>query len=145
MVVARGNPLGLQEVADFAGARPKLAIRPPGAGAQQLLLALAKKAGIGERELNVALVAPTGPDIAQAIRAGHCDCGIATRAIARAAELDFVPLVTEQFDILMRQRDSYREPLATFVKMLRSSELAERAAELGGLDVAAAGSIRWAP
>ena len=145
MVVARGNPLGLREVSDFPRARPRFAVRPPGAGAQQFLLALIKKAGVAEHELDIALVAPTGPDIAQAIRAGHADCGIATRAIAKAADLNFVPLATESFDILMRQRDSYREPLSAFVKMLRSAELAQRAAELGGLDVSTAGSIRWAP
>lgn len=145
MVVARGNPLGLQDVSSFPRARPRIAVRPPGAGAQQFLLALIKRAGIAEHELNVALVAPTGPDIAQAIRAGHADCGIATRAIAKAADLDFVPLASERFDILMRQRDSYREPLAAFVAMLRSAELTQRAAELGGLDVSATGSIRWAP
>lgn len=145
LIVAKGNPLSLREVSDFSRTRPRLAVRPPGAGAQQFLLALIKKAGIAEHELNIALVAPTGPDIAQAIRAGHADCGIATRAIAKAADLNFVPLATESFDILMRQRDSYREPLTSFVKMLRSTELAQRAAELGGLDVSKAGSIRWAP
>ncbi len=110
-------------------------MRPQGAGAQQLLLALLKQAGFVERDLDVALVAPTGPDIAQAIRAGHADFGIATRAVAAVADLDFVPLVTERFDILMRQRDSYRPPLATFLSMLRTSEFAARAAELGGIDV----------
>jgi len=145
MIVAKGNPLSLREVSDLSRTRPRLAVRPPGAGAQQFLLALIKKAGIAEHELNITLVAPTGPDIAQAIRAGHADCGIATRAIAKAADLNFVPLATESFDILMRQRDSYREPLTSFVKMLRSTELAQRAAELGGLDVSKAGSIRWAP
>lgn len=145
VVVAKGNPLGLQEVSDFSRAKPRFAARPSGAGAQQFLLALIKKAGITEHELNVALVAPTGPDIAQAIHAGNADCGIATRAIAKAADLSFVPLAIERFDILMRQRDSYREPLTSFVKMLRSAELSQRAAELGGLDVSEAGSIRWAP
>jgi putative molybdopterin biosynthesis protein len=145
IVVVKGNPLGLREVSDFSRVRPRFAVRPPGAGAQQFLLALIKKAGIAERELDIVLVAPTGPDIAQAIRAGHADCGIATRAVAKAADLNFVPLATESFDILMRQRDSYREPLTSFVKMLRSAELVQRAAELGGLDVSKAGSIRWAP
>ena len=93
----------------------------------------------------MSLIAPTGPDIAQAVRADHADCGIATRAVAAVSDLDFVPLIVERFDILMRQRDSYRPPLATFVRFLRSRDLNERAAELGGLDVTEAGSIRWAP
>jgi putative molybdopterin biosynthesis protein len=56
-----------------------------------------------------------------------------------------VPLVTENFDLLMRQRDSYRPPLLTFLKLLRLPILAARAAELGGLDVSDAGKVRWAP
>ncbi len=145
LIVAKGNPLELVGVADIVRAKARLAMRPHGAGAQQLLGALLKKADLAERDLDIALVAPTGPDIAQAIRAGHADSGVATRAIATGADLDFIPLVTERFDILMRQRDSYRGPLATFAKMLRSPDLAERAVELSGLDVSAAGSIRWAP
>ena len=89
--------------------------------------------------------APTGPDVAQAIRAGHGDCGLATRAVAAAAGLDFVPLLTEHFDILVRQRDSYRKPMQDFLRLLSSPAFAKRARELGGLDVGGAGDIRWAP
>ncbi|HRD78027.1 MAG TPA: substrate-binding domain-containing protein, partial [Hyphomicrobiaceae bacterium] len=97
------------------------------------------------RQLKAAMIAPTGPDVAQAIRAGHADVGIATRAVATAAGVDFIPLLIERFDILTRQRDSYRGPMATFLAMLRAPEFAARAAELGGLDVSEAGRIRWAP
>jgi excisionase family DNA binding protein len=145
LIVGKGNPIGLRSIADVARAGARLVVRPAGAGAQQLLLALLKQAGVAERDLAITLNAPTGPDIAQAVRAGQADCGIATRTVAAAADLDFVPLVSERFDILMRQRDSYRPPLATFVRFLRSPELATRAAELGGLDVSDAGRIRWAP
>jgi putative molybdopterin biosynthesis protein len=145
LVVAPGNPLRLDCLTDASRRPARLAGRPEGAGAQQLLRALMKRNGIDERELPIALTAPTGPDIAQAIRAGHADCGIATRAVATAAGLDFVPLVTERFDLLMRQRDSYRAPLLAFLDLLRQPIFAERAAEFGGLDVAEAGKVRWAP
>jgi len=145
LIVASGNPLGLGSIADIARLGARLARRPDGAGAQQLLEALLKHAGLGERDLHVALTAPTGPDIAQAIRAGHADCGVATRAVANVADVDFVPLLSERFDVLMRQRDSYRPPLERFIAFLRAPDLAARAAELGGLDVSKAGQIRWAP
>ena len=51
------------------------------------------------------LIFPTGPDIAQSVRAGRIDCGIATRSVARSAGLDFLPLTWERFDLVMRQRD----------------------------------------
>jgi len=145
LLAASGNPLGLTGLKDVAGKRARLVMRPDGAGAQQLLRALLKHAGLAVDDMNAGLIAPTGPDIAQAIRAGHGDCGIATRAVATTAGLDFVPLVTERFDLLARQRDSYRQPLQALLKLLTMPIFAERAAELGGLDIRSAGAVRWAP
>jgi putative molybdopterin biosynthesis protein len=145
LLVASGNPLALGTLADVQRASARLATRPPGAGAQQLLQALLKRAGLQLSDLGPQVLAPTGPDIAQAIRAGHADCGIATRAVAIAAGLAFVPLVVERFDLLMRQRDSYRAPLQTLLQMLRTPKFAARAEELGGFDVAQSGAVRWAP
>ncbi len=145
LLVAKGNPLSLATVRDLKGKKARVANRPEGAGAQQLLLALLKRGGLTTRDLGKPLLAPTGPDIAQAIRAGHADTGVATRAIATAAGLDFIPLVTERFDLLMRQRDSYRPPLQTFLDIIAKPIFAARAAELGGLDVSKAGQVRWAP
>jgi putative molybdopterin biosynthesis protein len=145
LLVGPGNPLGLGAVKDLKDKSARAAVRPEGAGAQQLLLALLKREGLTLRDLGQCLLAPTGPDIAQAIRAGRADAGVATRAVALAAGLDFVPLVTERFDIVMRQRDSYRPPLQTLLKILSEPAFAVRAVELGGLDVSKAGQIRWAP
>jgi excisionase family DNA binding protein len=145
LLVAAGNPLGLNSIPDVGAKGARIALRPEGAGAQQLLLALLKRHGIGISDLRRALVAPTGPDIAQAIRAGHADCGVATRSVAAAAGIGFVPLMSERFDLLLRQRDSYRPPLQSFLGLLRQPVFAERARELGGLDVSGAGAVRWAP
>jgi putative molybdopterin biosynthesis protein len=90
-------------------------------------------------------MAPTGPDVAQAIRSGRADCGIATRAVATAAGLGFLPLCTESFDLLMRQRDYFRLPLQTLLRHIVEPRFARRAEELGGIDVSVAGSIRWSP
>jgi putative molybdopterin biosynthesis protein len=145
LVLAKGNPKGIASLADARRAKARLALRPDGAGAQLLLLALLKRDGITINDFAAAILAPTGPDIAQAIRADRADCGIATRAIATAADLDFIPMIKEHFDVLMRQRDSYRGPLAKFQALLRSPQFAQRAAELGGLDVSNAGGVRWSP
>ncbi|MGE0700508.1 MAG: substrate-binding domain-containing protein [Hyphomicrobiaceae bacterium] len=145
LLVAKGNPLGIGSLEDAREARARLAQRPPGAGAQQLLLAMMSRSGLTLADFETPLVAPTGPDIAQAIRAGHADIGIATRAVAAAAGIDFIPVAVERFDLLMRQRDSYRPPLQRLLALIRSPSFAARAAELGGLDVSGAGQVRWAP
>lgn len=145
LLTAPGNPLAIASVADAVAKGARLAPRPEGAGAQQLLEGLLRRAGIRPATVRHADIAPTGPDIAQAIRAGHADCGVATRSVATGAGVGFVPVITERFDLLMRQRDSYRPPLQSFLALLRTPQFAARAAELGGLDVSAAGSIRWSP
>ena len=143
LVVASGNPLRLADVADIATKRARIALRPQGAGAQLLLLALVARAGLALDDLAVVKPAcPTGADIAQAARSGRADCGIATRAVAQAAGLDFVPLAWERFDLALRQRDYFRPPLQALFKFIRAGAFRERAAELSGYDVSEAGDVR---
>ena len=79
---------------------------------------------------------PTGPDIAQAVRAGRADCGIATRSVAQAAGLDFVPLTWERFDLVLRQRDYFLPGPQALFDFVRGRAFRDRAAELRGYDVA---------
>jgi putative molybdopterin biosynthesis protein len=143
IVVAPGNPLGLGDMASIATSRARLAQRPAGAGAQLLLLALLARAGVAPDDLKVAKPPfPTGPDIAQAIRAGRVDCGIATRSVAKAAGLDFVSLTWERFDLVMRQRNYFMKGPQALFEFVRQQGFRERAAELGGYDVSEAGAVR---
>lgn len=143
ILVASGNPLALSDMASIATARARMAQRPAGAGAQLLLLALLARAGIALDDLKLAKPAfPTGSDIAQAIRAGRVDCGIATRSVAKAAGLDFLSLTWERFDLAMRQRDYFMKGPQALFDFMRQQGFRERAAELGGYDVGEAGAVR---
>jgi molybdate-binding protein len=86
----------------------------------------------------------TGPDLAAIIRAGHADCGIATRAAAKSAGLDFVPLLWENFDLLMRQRSYFRPGIQALIGFLREDRLKRRALDLTGYDTTKAGEVRFA-
>jgi len=144
LLLAPGNPLNIRGIDDVTAKRARMAMRPKGAGAQLLLLSLLHRAKSAfDRLTAVGPVCPTGPDIAQAIRAGRADTGIATRAVANSAGLDFMPVVWEPFDLLMRQRDYFRPPVQALIRFLKSEELAVRAREMGGFDLAAAGTVRF--
>lgn len=146
LLVAAGNPLGIRSIKDVAARRARVAIRPKGAGAQLLLIALTQQAGLQLDQLSlIEPPCPTGNDVAQAIRAGRADCGIAPRSVANAAGVEFVPLLWERFDLVMRQHDYFRAPLQAFIGFLRSPALRTRAEELGGYDLAEAGLVRYAP
>ncbi len=143
LLVAAGNPLRLQDMASIAGAGARLALRPQGAGAQLLLLALLARAGIALDALNIVKPpCPTGPDIAQAVRSGRADCGIATRAVAQVAGLDFMPLTWEHFDLALRQRSYFLPGLQAIFTFMRGAAFRDRAMELTGYDVSAAGEVR---
>ena len=86
----------------------------------------------------------TGPDLAAAIRAGHADCGVATRAAAKTAGLEFVPLLWENLDLAMRQRSYFRPQVQALIRFLSERKLRERAEELTGYDPSPAGQIRFA-
>ncbi|MEH2577259.1 putative molybdopterin biosynthesis protein [Bradyrhizobium sp. AZCC 1577] len=143
ILVASGNPLDLSDMASIATSRARMAQRPAGAGAQLLLLALLARAGITLDDLKLAKPAfPTGPDIAQAIRAGRIDCGIATRSVAKSAGLDFLPVTWERFDLVMRQRDYFMKGPQALFEFMRGPSFRDRAGELGGYDVSEAGAVR---
>jgi molybdate-binding protein len=122
-----------------------MAMRQPGSGAQLLLEALLARAGATLKDLK-RLEPPrlTAADLATAIRDGSADCGIATRAAAKTAGLDFVPLTWESFDLLTRQRSYFRPAMQALVRFLGDKRLAQRAGELSGYDPAPAGQIRFA-
>lgn len=143
LLVAPGNPLKLTDIASVARARARLAQRPAGAGAQLLLLAILARAGIQADALAlVKPVCPTGPDLAQAIRSGRADCGIASRSVAHAAGLGFVPLLWERFDLALRQRDYFLPGPQALFGHIRKPAFRAQAAELQGYDVADAGAVR---
>ncbi|MGJ4943136.1 substrate-binding domain-containing protein [Bradyrhizobium sp. HKCCYLS1011] len=145
LLVAPSNPRHLASLADVLASGAVVAMRQPGAGAQLLLESLLARAGASLKDVKRGEPpCLTGPDLAAAIRNGNADCGIATRAAAKAAGLDFVPLTWENFDLLMRQRSYFRPPMQALIRFLAEKRTRERATELTGYDTSPAGQIRFA-
>jgi putative molybdopterin biosynthesis protein len=143
LVVAPGNPLGLTDMGKVAQTRARMAQRPAGAGAQLLLTALVARAGIAADALAlVKPVCPTGPDLGQAVRSGRADCGIASRSVAHAAGLGFVPLLWERFDLVLRQRDYFLPGPQALFNHIGKPAFRAQAAEMQGYDLADAGRVR---
>jgi putative molybdopterin biosynthesis protein len=145
LLLAPGNPKNLRSLADLLATGATVATRQRGAGAQLLLEVLLQRAGATLKDVKQ-LEPPclTGPDLAMAIRSGSADCGIATRAAAKAANLDFITLAWESFDLLTRQRSYFRPSMQALIRFLTDKRLAMRANELVGYDLSAAGQIRFA-
>jgi putative molybdopterin biosynthesis protein len=145
LVLPPGNPKRLRGLSDVLALGARMAMRQQGTGAQMLLDVLLKRAGATMRDLHrVETPSLTGPDLAEVIRAGQADCGVATRAAARSAGLDFVPMAWENFDLALRQRSYFRPPMQALIRFLSERRLRHRAEELTGYDPSPAGQIRFA-
>ncbi|MHA6644973.1 substrate-binding domain-containing protein [Mesorhizobium sp. A623] len=144
LLLPPGNPRSLDSLNDVLASGARMAGRQRGAGADMLLTLLLTEAGATHGDLN-RLEPPclTGPDLAAAVRTGRADCGIATRAAAHIAGLEFVPLLWENFDLLLRQRTYFQPSFQALLDFLPQQAFADRAVELTGYDTSPAGKIRF--
>jgi molybdate-binding protein/DNA-binding XRE family transcriptional regulator len=117
LVVARGNPKAIRAIEDLARPGVTLANRERGSGSRQLLDRCLNAAGISPRAVGGYRSETTAGHLAAAwrVRATLADCCVATSSAARAFGLDFVPLATERYDLVMRRE---RLELASVVRLL---------------------------
>lgn len=144
LVLAAGNPLGVAGVADLARPGLRFARRQAEAGSRLLLAHLLGAAGVAEEALDYGEDTARGElDVGFAVLEGRADAGLAVEAVARQLKLDFLPLVEERFDLLLNRRDYFEPPIQRLLAFARSPALAQRAAQLGGYDVAELGAVRF--
>jgi putative molybdopterin biosynthesis protein len=143
LVLAPGNPLGIGRVADLVRPTIRVARRQEEAGAQLLLRHLVGAAGARYGEIGEGPVAGNETDLAALILDGKADAGLAIESVARRFRLDFLPLQRERFDLALRRRDYFEPQFQALLGFAREARFAERAAELGGYEVATLGRVRY--
>jgi len=143
LLVARGNPRKVKSVRDLTRRGVSVALRQMGAGSAVLLEALLAREGLAARQLKASITATSESDLALAIRSGQADAGLGARAAARAAGLDFVPLLVEQLDLAVSRAAWFEPPLQALAAFARSRAFSEQAKALGGYDVSDFGAVRW--
>ncbi|ESR25182.1 helix-turn-helix transcriptional regulator [Lutibaculum baratangense] len=143
LLVAPGNPLGLRSLEDIFGKRPRLALRPEGAGSRILFDSLVRESGRDEGELvGSAREALTEGDLAAMITDGEADCGLGVAAAVPRHGVDFVPLgIAEQFDLVMRRRDFFEPPLQKLMWFARTEAFRRRAEGHPGYDTGRLGEV----
>ena len=130
LLVAPGNPLELSDIASAAAAARAWRCGRRARGATPP----ARAARAGRPRLRGAERGQTAlPDRARHRAGGaqrRADCGVATRAVALSAGLDFIPLTWEHFDLALRQRDYFLPgPQALFGSCAHGVSRARRGAQ----------------
>ncbi len=120
LLVSRGNPKGIQSLADLARQDVTYINRQSGAGTRVLLDYHLRLLGISTATIKgYRQEEYTHLGVAAAIISGRADCGLGIAAAAQALELDFVPLYQERYDLVIPKRyyeDNLLEPLIGIMK-----------------------------
>ncbi len=143
LVVAAGNPLAVERVADLGRGDLRWVARQAEAGAQLLLAHLLGAAGLDIARLTPAATVRSELEVGLAVLEGRADVGLAIEAVARSLKLDFVPLMEERYDLLLGRRDFFEPPLQTLFAFARTPAFAERARAMGGYDPAGLGRVHF--
>ncbi|MGH3950625.1 MAG: substrate-binding domain-containing protein, partial [Pseudonocardiaceae bacterium] len=138
IVVPRGNPLGIGEVADLGGVR--MAWRPPGTGSRLLLTRLLRDAGVAPTP--EAEVCDSHFGVAVAVATGAVDAGLAVRSVAESVDADFLPVEWEDFELAVEPGSM--GDLAPLLDVLASTSVHDRVSGLGGYDLRRSGESRVA-
>jgi putative molybdopterin biosynthesis protein len=142
LMVRAGNPKRILTLADLVRPDVSFVNRQRGAGTRLLLdhnlgrLGLSAEAIRGYQREEYTHLA-----VAVAVDSGRADCGLGIRAAASALHLDFVPLFTERYDLII-PRVHYESPqLRPLLDLLADPRFRQAVAALAGYDVAPMGTV----
>ncbi|MDM0113576.1 substrate-binding domain-containing protein [Variovorax sp. J22R133] len=143
LMVAPGNPKGLQSIADVARTKARFVNRAIGTGTRVLLDELLGEAKLDARSLKgYAHSEPSHAAVAHAIKAGQADVGLGLESAARAAGLDFVPLVHERYHLACLRSALEQPATKALLTVLRSSAWQHQLSTMVGYEVAASGEVQ---
>lgn len=140
IVVARGNPKGIRTIADFARKGVTIINRESGAGCRLLLDSHLSQAGIPAKSVRGYDQLALGHlPAAWNVLTGNADCCIATRSASRVFGLDFIPLLKERYDLVIRKRDLHSHGIQVLLDTLARASFRRELEGLGGYDARTAG------
>jgi putative molybdopterin biosynthesis protein len=140
LIVAPGNPKGIRGLEDLTRSDLTFVNRKTGSGTRLWLDYQLGQQGIKPAQIRgYTTEVSTHREVAEAVRQGRADLGLAVYAAARAANLDFIPLLEERFDLVIPE-EHYRNPLlAPALETINSAAFRREVAALGGYDTSHTG------
>ena len=142
LVLAPGNPLGIEGLADLRRKTARIVSRQDGAGSALLLRHLLDGAELSLGDLAVTgEIAGNEIELGFAVLEGRADAGLAIEAVARRMRLEFLPLARERFDLAIGRREYFQPALQRLFAFARTAAFRRRAEELGGYDIGGTGAV----
>jgi putative molybdopterin biosynthesis protein len=80
-------------------------------------------------------------EVGLSLIAGEADVGIASAAVAKILDLNFLPLVSERFDMILDKNTFFQPAIQAFIETLQSEKFKNRVEKIGNYNFKDAGKI----
>lgn len=142
LIVSPNNPKGIRGIEDLGREDITFMNRQGGSGTRILLDYRLQQLGLDPGEISgYENEEFTHMSVAVAVLSGMVDTGLGIYAAARALDLEFVPVVTEQYDLVIPQEYFESENIQTLLEIINTKAFKKRAESLGGYSTAKTGEI----
>jgi excisionase family DNA binding protein len=143
-LVAAKNPLGIHGFEDLTRKEVKFINRQKGAGTRVLLDYYLKKLRISHSEIKgYEKEIYTHLEVGISVLSKESDVGIGTIAVSKFFGLSFIPITTENFDMILDQSTFFEKGVQAFVEVLNSDGFRKRITKLGNYDFKNSGKILY--
>ena len=142
LIVPPGNPKGISGIQDLVRPDVRFVNRQAGSGTRILLDWRLGQLGIDPEKIDgYTNEEYTHMAVAAAVISGAADAGLGILAAAKALGLDFIPVVTEQYDLVIDARFFDTVQIQTLLEVISGRSFRRRVEKLGGYDTAETGKI----
>ena len=142
LVTAPGNPKEIRKIDDLCKRSIRFVNRESGSGSRALLDQLLKQACLDSTRIKgYERVAFGHLAAAYGVAIGSADACLATRSAARAFGLEFAPLRSERYDLVMRKGTTDLPAVKALLDVLKRETLRRKLDVLAGYDTSQTGAV----
>ncbi|MYC29393.1 MAG: molybdopterin biosynthesis protein [Chloroflexi bacterium] len=143
LIVRPGNPMGIAALSDLLRRDISFVNRQRGSGTRVLLDYKLKELGASPQELRgYEREEYSHLAVAAAVNGGSADVGLGILSAARALGLDFIPLLNEQYDLVIPLVHYESDLLRPLLDLLANPEFRKAVNDLGGYDTTNMGRLQ---
>lgn len=144
LLLAPGNPLGVNDLTDLTQAGIRFVNRQQGSGTRVWLDAQLHRTGIDSSNvLGYQDEKMTHSEVARAISKGQADVGLGVETAALSFGLNFKLLTTERYDLVIPAEKWELASMQALRQWLETSQAKMAINNLGGYDTSQTGAVTW--
>ena len=124
LLVAKNNGKRIGNMGDLMRSNIALVNRENGSEARRILDTFLHNHEFSPQQINgYSFEVNTHLEVAQAVSLGAADCGIAMQSVALYYDLDFIPLTSERYDLVIQKKDMENQGVQAILEALHALPL----------------------